>query len=277
MGPTGKDVPAELRAYIVEEIRNEALEYAGIAMASVKLGKPEHEVTEDEAAAALADPVTIGKEELTWRTIRAGETAIVHGAVGKRGCSQAALQSFASTRTWLLIVARAEVAYVRRRRLRQSEGDPSSQDGLEKNPHARGLFCTWAGPRGLQRKGHRVRHGREPPRRFAPRGALLAQPTMPLALEFRTLQNGWGEVEKEAPAWVQSPPRSRADARRRGTSSTQRLCNSARLRLNWSRTVMRYRLWLGEQITRRLQAQRARTAARPEPSASENTLPSFRR
>ena len=77
MGPTGEDVLAELRARVVEEIRNEALGYAGIAMASVKLGKPESEVTEAEAAAALADPVTVGDEELTWRTIRAGETAIV--------------------------------------------------------------------------------------------------------------------------------------------------------------------------------------------------------
>ena len=77
MGPIREDVLAELRARIVKEIRNEALGYAGIAMASVKLGKPEYEVTEAEAAAALEDPVTIGDEELTWRTIRAGETAIV--------------------------------------------------------------------------------------------------------------------------------------------------------------------------------------------------------
>ena len=61
----------------MEEIRNEALGYAGIAMASVKLNKPESEVTEAEAAAALEDTVTVGDEELTWRTIRAGETAIV--------------------------------------------------------------------------------------------------------------------------------------------------------------------------------------------------------
>ena len=32
----------------------------------------------------------------------------------------------------------------------------------------------------------------------------LAQPTMPLALEFRTLQIWVRQVEKEAPAWVQS-------------------------------------------------------------------------
>jgi hypothetical protein len=50
---------------------------AGRAMAAVKLSKPIAEVTQEEAAAAFTDPVTLGDPDLTGRTLRAGLKATI--------------------------------------------------------------------------------------------------------------------------------------------------------------------------------------------------------
>lgn len=202
MGPTGKDVPAELRAYIVEEIRNEALEYAGIAMASVKLGKPEHEVTEDEAAAALADPVTIGKEELTWRTIRAGETAIVHVLL-KAGVFPSSVAELRIDTNVALDRGQGGSGICTPTKVKAKRGRPSSQTDLKKILTQEVYFVLGQGRVGSKEKAIEYVTGVSR-QGVLPREEHLAQPTMPLALEFRTLQNWVGEVEKEAPAWVQS-------------------------------------------------------------------------
>lgn len=62
----------------------EASSFAGRAMASVKLGKNELLVTVAEAKAAFASPETVGDRELTARTLRAGENALVH-VLAQRG------------------------------------------------------------------------------------------------------------------------------------------------------------------------------------------------
>ena len=61
----------------LELINGEARGYAGRAMAAVKLGKAEVLVTREEALAALRDWVTAGNDELTARTMRAGESAYI--------------------------------------------------------------------------------------------------------------------------------------------------------------------------------------------------------
>ena len=201
MGPTGKDVLAELRAHIVEEIRNEALGYAGIAMASVKLGKPESEVTEAEAAAALADPVTIGDEELTWRTIRAGETAIVM-VLSEAGVfpdwhaelridENVALDS-GQGGTGLSTPAKSEA----------KRGRPSRLEDLRRILAREVHFALGQGIVDSREKAIEFVTGvsRQDVILAAER---LAPPIMALPLDFRTLQLWVQQVEREAPALVQ--------------------------------------------------------------------------
>ena len=200
MGPTGEDVLAELRARIVEEIRNEALGYAGIAMASVKLGKPEPEVTEAEAAAALADPFTNGDEELTFRTIRAGETAIVM-VLSEAGVFPDLHAELRIDENAALDRGQGGTGLSTPAKSKAKRGRPSRLEDLRRILVREVHFALGQGivnsrEKAIERMTGLSRQG------VIPAAARLAPPIIALSLDFRTLQHWVQHVEGEAPALV---------------------------------------------------------------------------
>ena len=167
----------------------------------MKLGKPESEVTEAEAAAALEDTVTVGDEELTWRTIRAGETAIVmvlseagvfpdwHAELRidenvdlDRGQGGTGLSTPAKSKAKRGRPSRLEDL----RRILAREVHFALGQGIVDSKEKAIEFVT-----GVSRQGVILAAER------------LAPPIMALPLDFRTLQLWVQQVEREAPALVE--------------------------------------------------------------------------